>query len=85
MDKVIVLKDMIFPQCEKLGQTIIFVRTREVARALHSAVRRRGPLPCLLCTCERTNSWAMSMQWEVAPFLAQEHAKRVPHANVLWV
>lgn len=34
-----VLQDMIFPQCEKLGQTIIFVRTREVARALHAAVR----------------------------------------------
>ena len=34
-----VLKDMIFPQCEKLGQTIIFVRTRETARALHSAAR----------------------------------------------
>ncbi len=33
-----VLKDMIFPQCEKLGQTIIFVRTRETARALHGLV-----------------------------------------------
>ena len=38
-DKLMVLKDMIFPQCEKLGQTIIFVRTRETARALHSAAR----------------------------------------------
>lgn len=37
-DKVKVLSDMIFPQCEKLGQTIIFVRTRETARALHAAV-----------------------------------------------
>ena len=27
------------PQCEKLGQTIIFVRSRETARALHSVVR----------------------------------------------
>ncbi len=26
-------------QCEKLGQTIIFVRTRETARALHAEVR----------------------------------------------
>lgn len=32
------LKDMIFPQCEKLGQTIIFVRTRETARLLHTKV-----------------------------------------------
>jgi len=38
-DKVRVLKEMIFPQCEKLGQTIIFVRTRETARALHSEAR----------------------------------------------
>lgn len=38
LDKVSVLKEMIFPQCEKLGQTIIFVRTREVARSLHAAV-----------------------------------------------
>lgn len=37
--KTKVLKDMIFPLCEKLGQTIIFVRTRETARALHAAVR----------------------------------------------
>lgn len=36
--KTKVLKDMIFPLCEKLGQTIIFVRTRETARALHAAV-----------------------------------------------
>eukprot|EP00884_Botryococcus_braunii_P018155 jgi/Botrbrau1/5022/Bobra.0396s0036.1 len=42
LDKVKVLKDMIFPQCEKLGQTIIFVRTRETARALHSAMEREG-------------------------------------------
>ncbi|GAB4815736.1 hypothetical protein N2152v2_002782 [Parachlorella kessleri] len=41
-DKVRVLKDMIFPQCEKLGQTIIFVRTRETARGLHSALEREG-------------------------------------------
>jgi hypothetical protein len=46
LDKVHVLKDMIFPQCEKLGQTIIFVRTRESARALHRAVSPR--LPCFL-------------------------------------
>jgi hypothetical protein len=30
---------MIFPLCDKLGQTIIFVRTRETARNLHRAVR----------------------------------------------
>ena len=39
IDKVVVLEEMIFPQCEKLGQTIIFVRTREIARTLHAAVR----------------------------------------------
>lgn len=38
IDKVVVLEEMIFPQCEKLGQTIIFVRTREIARTLHAAV-----------------------------------------------
>jgi hypothetical protein len=39
-DKTVVLKDMIFPLCEKLGQTIIFVRTRDTARRLHQHVRR---------------------------------------------
>ena len=38
-DKTVVLKDMIFPLCEKLGQTIIFVRTRDTARRLHQHVR----------------------------------------------
>jgi ATP-dependent RNA helicase DDX19/DBP5 len=41
-DKTKVLKDMIFPLCEKLGQTIIFVRTRETARALHVAMEMEG-------------------------------------------
>lgn len=40
--KVSVLKDAIFPQCEKLGQTIIFVRTRDTARALHAAMEVDG-------------------------------------------
>ncbi len=44
LDKVLVLEEMIFPQCEKLGQTIIFVRTREIARTLHTAVRPRSSL-----------------------------------------
>lgn len=38
--KVKVLADKIFPLCERLGQTIIFVRTRDTARALHQAVSR---------------------------------------------
>lgn len=42
MSKTKVLKDMIFPQCEKLGQTIIFVRMRETARALHAAMESDG-------------------------------------------
>ncbi|KAI7839653.1 hypothetical protein COHA_006462 [Chlorella ohadii] len=41
-DKVKVLKDMIFPLCEKLGQTIIFVRTRETARSLHAVMEKEG-------------------------------------------
>jgi len=40
--KAAVLRDMIFPLCEKLGQTIIFVRTRETARALHAAMEADG-------------------------------------------
>ena len=43
IDKVVVLEEMIFPQCEKLGQTIIFVRTREIARTLHAAVSSQPP------------------------------------------
>ncbi len=34
--KTRVLKEMIFPNCERLGQTIIFVRTRDTAKALHA-------------------------------------------------
>lgn len=41
-DKTYVLKEMIFPQCEKLGQTIIFVKTRERARQLHAEMEREG-------------------------------------------
>lgn len=40
--KTRVLKEMIFPNCEKLGQTIIFVRTREAARTLHSEMESEG-------------------------------------------
>ncbi|KAL6777779.1 hypothetical protein ACKKBG_A15620 [Auxenochlorella protothecoides x Auxenochlorella symbiontica] len=41
-DKVKVLRDMIFPQCERLGQTIIFVRTRETARDVHRLMESEG-------------------------------------------
>ena len=37
-DKERVLSSMIFPNCERLGQTIIFVQRRETGRQLHSAV-----------------------------------------------
>ncbi|GMH44717.1 hypothetical protein BSKO_12669 [Bryopsis sp. KO-2023] len=37
-----VLKDMIFPNCEKLGQTIIFVRSRDGARNLHRRLMEDG-------------------------------------------
>ncbi|KAK9828467.1 hypothetical protein WJX72_000149 [[Myrmecia] bisecta] len=41
-DKMRVLKDMVFPQSDQLGQTIIFVRTRETARSLHAAMEADG-------------------------------------------
>jgi hypothetical protein len=46
-DKTVVLKDMIFPLCEKLGQTIIFVRTRDTARRLHQHVRQLRAACCV--------------------------------------
>jgi hypothetical protein len=33
---------MIFPNCEKLGQTIIFTATKEAARHLHSQMEQLG-------------------------------------------
>ncbi len=36
------LQEMIFPNCERLGQTIIFVRTKEMARTLHTLMERDG-------------------------------------------
>eukprot|EP00803_Ostreobium_quekettii_P008204 evm.model.scf_1907.5 EVM.evm.TU.scf_1907.5 scf_1907:24284-27396(+) len=41
-DKVWVLLQQILPNCEKLGQTIIFVRTREMARVLHARLTEDG-------------------------------------------
>jgi superfamily II DNA/RNA helicase len=38
---------MIFPNCEKLGQTIIFVRSRDMAKELHSVMEKDG----YKCTC----------------------------------
>eukprot|EP01018_Ginkgo_biloba_P020763 Gb_07267 [translate_table: standard] len=40
--KIEVLKARIFPLAEKLGQTIIFVRTREMASLLHSKLEAEG-------------------------------------------
>ncbi|CAI7779445.1 unnamed protein product [Closterium sp. NIES-53] len=40
--KVVVLKDKIFPAAEKLGQSIIFVKTRETARDLHRKLEADG-------------------------------------------
>eukprot|EP00775_Hariotina_reticulata_P011099 gene11099-11253_t len=40
--KVKVLQEMIFPNCEKLGQTIIFVRTKDTSRALHAQMQNMG-------------------------------------------
>ncbi|KAF5835369.1 P-loop containing nucleoside triphosphate hydrolase protein [Dunaliella salina] len=40
--KTRVLQEMIFPNCEKLGQTIIFARSREAVRMLHSRMESEG-------------------------------------------
>ncbi|PNW83108.1 hypothetical protein CHLRE_06g306850v5 [Chlamydomonas reinhardtii] len=40
--KTRVLKEMIFPNCERLGQTMIFVRTRDSAKSLHAEMERDG-------------------------------------------
>jgi len=40
--KAAVLKDMIFPNCEKLGQTIIFTATKDAARHLHTQMEQLG-------------------------------------------
>jgi len=40
--KEIVLKDMIFPAAEKLGQSIVFVRSRVEAHRLHRTLEREG-------------------------------------------
>lgn len=40
--RVLCLQEMIFPNSEKLGQTIIFVRTREGARLLHQNLSKDG-------------------------------------------
>jgi len=42
-----VLQHMIFPLTQKVGQTIIFVRTKETARSLHSNVNPPPPPPSL--------------------------------------
>jgi hypothetical protein len=57
-------------QCEKLGQTIIFVRTRDTARSLHEVVRLPARLPaclpaCLLpsCCCVKSpRRWLLAAQ-----------------------
>eukprot|EP00210_Caulerpa_lentillifera_P003694 g3527.t1 len=41
-DKYDVLSQKIFPNCEKLGQTIIFVRSRNYARILHQKLTAEG-------------------------------------------
>jgi ATP-dependent RNA helicase DDX19/DBP5 len=40
--KDVLLKEKIFPLCDKIGQTIIFVRTREGARRLHASMNASG-------------------------------------------
>ncbi|WIA32833.1 hypothetical protein OEZ86_006011 [Tetradesmus obliquus] len=41
-EKLAVMRDMIFPNCEKLGQTIIFVCTKDTSRALHGQMQPWG-------------------------------------------
>mmetsp|Transcript_7880 Transcript_7880/g.22505 ORF Transcript_7880/g.22505 Transcript_7880/m.22505 type:complete len:511 (+) Transcript_7880:262-1794(+) len=40
--KTTLLKEMVFPNCENLGQTIIFVKTRNRCKNLHSELTRDG-------------------------------------------
>ena len=50
--KAAVLKEQIFPNCEKLGQTIIFVRTRDAARQLHREMEAEGyKVRVFVCVC----------------------------------
>jgi ATP-dependent RNA helicase DDX19/DBP5 len=37
-----VLQEMIFPNCDKLGQTIIFVRSKDMSRQLHQTMQAAG-------------------------------------------
>ena len=66
-DKQKVLKDMIFPNCEKLGQTIVFVASRANAHALHRVVcfcllhciRMLHAVTILVCMCSLyLKSWS---------------------------
>jgi ATP-dependent RNA helicase DDX19/DBP5 len=41
-DKTNLLRDMVLPNCENLGQTIIFVKTRKSAKDLSSELTRDG-------------------------------------------
>ena len=41
-DKEVVLRDRIFPAADKLGQSIIFVRTRAEAHRLHGSLQKAG-------------------------------------------
>lgn len=41
--KIDVLRSYVFPNADRLGQTIVFVRTREMARRLHQARPRLLP------------------------------------------
>mmetsp|Transcript_802 Transcript_802/g.2620 ORF Transcript_802/g.2620 Transcript_802/m.2620 type:complete len:478 (+) Transcript_802:184-1617(+) len=46
--KVKLMKDTIFPSCEKLGQTIIFVRAKKTARELNNTLRDVSfPVSCI--------------------------------------
>ena len=38
-EKFKLLDEIIFPACDKMGSTIVFVRTREIAKNLHEKVR----------------------------------------------
>lgn len=55
-DKVSVLREMIFPNCEKLGQTIIFVRTKDTCRRLHAQMQHMGykitSIQASVCVCK---------------------------------
>lgn len=82
--KTRVLKEMVFPNCEKLGQTIIFVRTREAARSLHSAMEGEGYKCTSITVSQKPQALLYLMLFSCSPsqhvcgFLQDSSPPRIP-------